>query len=189
MNAHLRSHLILIVGTLVLCCGVYPLAVWGFAQAIAPGSASGSLVFGPDGAPVGSALIAQEFKGEAYLHPRPSAAGYNGGASSGSNLGANNPKLRERVESQLAAEYPATPSVPADAVTASGSGLDPHLTLRTALAQAPRIAAARGRSVPEISSILTGHSFTPLAGLNGEPLVNVFLTNLALDAATGEVRR
>lgn len=182
MNAHLRSHLILIGGTLVLCCGVYPLAVWGFAQSVAPASANGSLVFGPDGAPVGSALIAQEFKGEAYLHSRPSAAGYNGGASSGSNYGANNPKLRERVESQLAAEYPATPSVPADAVTASGSGLDPHLTPRSALAQAPRLATARRRSLAEIASLLTESSFVPLSGLNGEPLVNVLEANRLMDA-------
>ena len=113
------------------------------------------------------------------MWPRPSAVGYNAAGSGGSNLGASNPKLRERVAEQL---KDTTGPVPADAVTASGSGLDPHLTLAAAKQQVGRVAAARGRPETEVTAMLDGLAFTPLAGLAGEPLVNVLEVNLSLDA-------
>lgn len=180
MFAHLRSHLMLLVGSLALCCVAYPLAIWGFARTVAPTSASGGLVTRADGKG-GAMLIAQEFKDAKYFHPRPSAAGYNGAASSGSNFGANNPKLRERVEGQLKDDFPGRATVPADAVTTSGSGLDPHLTLAAAKLQVPRVAAARGQTPAEIEKVMTDAAFTPLSGLAGEPLVNVLEVNLSLD--------
>ena len=185
MLAHLRSHLLLLAGSLVLCCVAYPLLIWGFAHAVAPASAAGGIVTRSDGKG-GALLIAQEFKADKYFRPRPSAAGFNAAASSGSNLSANNPKLRERVEGQLKDDFAGESGVPADAVTASGSGsgLDPHLTLATAKLQVGRVAAARGKSVADIQAVLTAMAFTPLLGLAGEPLVNVLAVNLELDSPT-----
>ena len=180
MLAHLRSHLLLLVGSLALCCVAYPLLIWGFARAVAPASAAGGLVTGPDGKG-GALLIAQEFKDAKYFRPRPSAAGFNAAASSGSNLSANNPKLRERVEGQLKDDFAGESSVPAAAVTTSGSGLDPHLTLAAAKLQVARVAAARSKTVADIEAVLTAKAFTPLLGLAGEPLVNVLAVNLELD--------
>jgi potassium-transporting ATPase KdpC subunit len=180
MIAHLRSHLLLLAGSLVLCCVAYPLVIWGFAQTVAPASASGGLVTRADGRG-GAMMIAQEFKDARYFHPRPSAAGFNGAASSGSNFGANNPKLRERVEGQLKDDFAGQANVPADAVTASGSGLDPHLTLASARLQVARVAEARGKTPAEIEKVLADMAFTPLSGLAGEQLVNVLEVNLRMD--------
>ena len=180
MFAELRSHLLLVGLSLFLCCGVYPAALLLFGHTLAPAAAAGSLVAGPGGEPVGSRLIAQEFKSAKYLQPRPSAVGYNAAGSGGSNFAASNPKLRERVAEQLKGE---TGTVPADAVTASGSGLDPHLTLAAAKLQAGRVAAARGRQPGEVTAVLDELAFTPLAGLAGEPLVNVLEANLRLDTS------
>ncbi len=179
MFAELRSHLLLVGLSLGLCCGVYPAALLLFAQTV-PSAAAGSLVAGPAGSPVGSRLLAQEFKSPKYLWPRPSGVGYNATGSGGSNLAASNPKLRERVAEQM---KDATGPVPADAVTASGSGLDPHLTLAAAKQQVGRVAAARGRPEAEVTATLDALAFTPLAGLAGELLVNVLEVNLALDAS------
>lgn len=183
--SHLRANLYLIGLTLLLCGVAYPLSILAVGQGLFPTTANGSIVTGPGGEPVGSVLIAQDFQRPEYIHPRPSAAGYNGAASSGSNLGANNPKLRQRVAEQVGKEYPDADreAVPADAVTASGSGLDPHLTLRAARRQLDRVAAARGKPVGEIDRVLTASSSTPLGGLAGEPLVNVLEANRELDQA------
>jgi K+-transporting ATPase ATPase C chain len=179
MTSHLRSHLCVLVGTLVLCCGVYPLVVWAVAQSVTPGTANGSLVIGNDGQPVGSSLIAQEFKGDGYFHSRPSAAGFNAAASSASNFGANNPKFRERVEEQLKGEFAGKSNIPADMVTTSGSGLDPHISLAGARVQMERIAKARNRSANEIETVLNELASSPPFG--GEPIVNVLLLNRELD--------
>src|SRR5215207_10385599 len=143
MTAHLRANLVLFGLTVATCAVLYPLAVLAVGQTLFPTTANGSLVAGSDGRPVGSRLVAQEFTGDEWFHPRPSACGYNAAASAGSNLGTSNPKLRERVAADLRA-YPTNRAVPADAVTASGSGLDPHITLRAARAQVGRVVAARG---------------------------------------------
>ena len=179
MFAEVRSHLLLVGLSLFLCCGVYPAALLLFGRVVAPAAAAGSLTAGPGGEPVGSRLLAQEFKSPKYIQPRPSAAGYNAAGSGGSNLAASNPKLRERVAEQL--KDTAGP-VPADAVTASGSGLDPHLSLAAARQQAGRVAAARGTDPGQVTAVLDGLAFTPVAGLAGEPLVNVLEANLELDA-------
>lgn len=259
---HVRTNLLLLALSLAVCCVAYPLVLWGVGQGVFPTRANGSLMAksadGTDPA-VGSRQIAQPFAGDEYFRPRPSAVSYNAAAAGGSNWGANNPKLRDRVAQQLgpvirykkgsasagtgteartpqqdieawhaadpdrakvlAAEYPTAAArpdapvaaayfdmwlqdpanrqkvadlepVPADMVTASGAGLDPHVTLRNALSvyQLDRVAASRtppgGDAATvrgDIAGLVRAHSFTPLSGLLGEPLVNVLELNLALD--------
>ncbi|CAN5557819.1 potassium-transporting ATPase subunit KdpC [soil metagenome] len=188
MTAHLRSNLLLLGLTVLICSVLYPLAVLAVGQGLFPSRANGSVILGLDGKPVGSRLIAQEFKGDEWFQPRPSAVGYTANASGGSNLGANNPKLRERVEETLKARTEKA-VVPADAVTASGSGLDPHITLNNARGQLDRVAAAwaakKGLDPAQIRStvevLLQEMTFEPLAGIaGGESLVNVFEVNLKL---------
>lgn len=191
MNVHLRANLVLLGLTLLFCSVLYPLAVLVFGQTFFPFQAGGSLI-GVDGKParpgeaVGSRLIAQGFAGAEYFHPRPSAASYDGAASGGSNWSASNPKLRDRVAQMLDPVGPEL--VPADAVTASGSGLDPHITLRNARRQLDRVVAAwvsKTGSDPDqirsaVEGILDRHAFPPLGGLVGEPILNVLEVNLAL---------
>lgn len=247
----LRTNLLLLGLTLAVCGGAYPLALWAVGRVVFPGNASGSLLTatGPDGTDrvVGSSRIAQRFTGDEYFWPRPSAADYNAAAAGGSNWGANNPKLRDRVARQLgpivryrtgsasagAGPEPCTPQqdveawyaasppaprtdtplaaaffdawlqdpanrskvadlepVPADMVTTSGGGLDPHITLRNALSvyQLDRVAAKRaptggdaGAVREQVAELVKGQSFTPLSGLVGEPLVNVLELNVELD--------
>ena len=181
MFSHIRAQCVLLFGSLLLCSVLYPALVLAIGQGVFPHSANGSLIDGPDGKPVGSRLIAQEFKGERCFHPRPSAALYKADASSGSNFGASNPKLRARVEEQLKAEYDGQADVAIDAVTASGSGLDPHLTVRSAGIQAARVAASRGIDPARVKELIARQSRAPLSGLAGEPLVNVLELNLMLD--------
>lgn len=178
-----------IVATLffTLLLGVaYPLAVTGIAKLAFPAQAEGSLVR-KDGKVVGSALIAQGFARPEYLHPRPSAAGANGydaTASGGSNLGPLNPDLAKKVKAAadgIRTEGPG--AIPADAVTASGSGLDPDVSPANAARQAPRIAAARGAPVSAVRKVIAEHTEGPGLGIFGQPHVNVLKTNLALDAA------
>jgi len=167
----------------------YPLAVTGIAQAAFPGQANGSLVRDAGGRVVGSALIGQPFAGATYLHPRPSAAGdgYDAAASSGSNLGPLNTDLAGRVaESAKAIRAEDGPGlIPADAVTTSGSGLDPDVSPAYARLQAARIARARGVSVQQVQSIIDSQTQGAFLGFIGQPRVNVLLTNRALDARFG----
>lgn len=189
MMKHLRANLLLLGLTAVVCSVLYPLAVLAVGQGLFPSRASGDIVAGLDGKPVGARLVAQEFKGDEWFQPRPSAAGYKGAGSGGSNWGANNPKLRERVEETLKTR-PEKASVPSDAVTASGSGLDPHITLKNARGQLDRVvtAWAAKQSIDTaqirgtVEAVLNEAAFEPLAGLaGGEPLVNVLEVNLGLD--------
>lgn len=252
---HLRANAVLIGLTLLLCGAAYPLGLWAFGRAAFPNTAGGSLITAkaPDGTErvVGSRLVAQPFTGDAYFWPRPSAVDYNAAAAGGSNWGANNPKLRDRVARQLGpiirykrgsasagtGPEPRTPQqdigawvaakpdlaaavptaapvaaahfdawlqdpgnrarvadlepVPADMVTASGAGVDPHITLRNALSvyQLDRVAAKRtpaGGDAAGVRDAIAGMArkaaSTPLSGLVGEPLVNVLELNRELDA-------
>lgn len=172
--------------TLLLGVG-YPLLVTGIAQLAFPAEANGSLVRDKAGQVVGSRLLAQGFGRPEYLHPRPSAAGadgYDAAASSGSNLGPLNPALAERIGKDAAAlRAEAGAPIPADALTTSGSGLDPHVSPDNARRQAARIAAARGVALAEVERVIAAHVEGPTLGFLGQPRVNVLETNLALDAA------
>lgn len=189
MLGHIRPALtmaILFTGVLGVA---YPLTVTGVAQAAFPALANGSLVTGDKGQVVGSAFVGQSFTGEAYLHPRPSAAGdgYDASASSGSNLGPLNEDLAKRVTetaSALKAENAAEP-IPADAVTTSASGLDPHVSPQYAAFQIPRIAKARGVGEAQVREVIDKHIEGRTLGVLGQPRVNVLLANRALDARFG----
>ena len=244
MTKNLRASLLLFALTLLICSVLYPAVLLAFGQTLFPNKANGSLVARTDGTAVGSTQIAQAFTKDEYFWPRPSAASYNAAAAGGSNWGASNPKLRDRVAQQLGpiirykrgsasagtGPEPRTPQqdveawfaagpdrgaaahanffdmwlqdpanrskvadlepVPADMVTASGGGLDPHITLRNALSvyQLDRVAAKRtprgGNDLQvrsDIAELARRQSFAPLSGLVGEPLVNVLKLNVELD--------
>ena len=167
----------------------YPLAVTGVAQAAFPDQANGSLVRDKTGQVVGSALIGQNFAAPGYLHPRPSAAGggYDASASSGSNLGPLNPDLIARVKTDADALRAGTGAtvIPADAVTTSASGLDPHISPAYAELQIARIASARGVGEAQVREVIRQHEEDRTFGVLGQPRVNVLLTNMALDARFG----
>lgn len=179
-----------VLGTLVLAvvaCGIYPLLVWGIAQGLFPDKANGSLVTS-HGRVIGSELIAQGFTGRQYFHSRPSSAGtgYDPMSSGGSNLGPLSKRLVDTV-GQRAAKYrsenglkPGDP-VPADAVTSSGSGLDPHISVENALLQARRVAESRNLSKTYVRNKIAEHTEGRDLGIFGEPRVNVLMLNLDLD--------
>ena len=189
MVNQLRPAVVMMALFTLLLGLAYPLAVTGIAQAVFPDQAEGSLVRDAAGQVVGSALIGQPFAGAAYLHPRPSAAGkgYDAAASSGSNLGPLNPDLTARVgESARAIRAENGPGIiPADAVTTSGSGLDPDVSPAYARLQAARIARARGVPVQQVQSIIEAHIEGAFLGFIGQPHVNVLMTNRALDVRFG----
>jgi K+-transporting ATPase ATPase C chain len=171
--------------TLLLGVG-YPLVVTGIGQLAFPAQAGGSLVRNAQGQVIGSLLIAQDFTTPQYLHPRPSAAGadgYDASGSSGSNLGPLNPDLAKRVSDGASAWRAENGGVaPADAVTTSGSGLDPDISPANAQGQAARIAAARSLPVAAVRQVIAAHTQGRWLGVFGQPRVNVLQTNLALDA-------
>ena len=184
MRGAVASTLILAI----VCCGLYPLAVWGIAQVAFPRQANGSLIVAKDGTVRGSDLLGQNFTAAKYFHPRPSAAGngYDAANSSGSNLGPTSQKLtdaiKERITTYRAANgLKGTDPVPADAVTASGSGLDPHISRRNAELQAPRVAKARNLGADKVRALIKQNTDAADLGILGETGVNVLKLNLALD--------
>jgi len=191
MRAELRPAIVLTVLFTVLTGGLYPLAVTAVARVVFPEQAAGSLVHRQDGSVVGSRLVGQGFTGDRYFHPRPSAAGtdgYDATASGGSNLGAIDKRLIDRISTATAAlreENPGKP-VPVDLVTTSGSGLDPDITPAAAWFQVPRIARARGLEVAQVGAIVDRLTTDRQWGFFGERRVNVLALNLALDAPAGQ---
>jgi potassium-transporting ATPase KdpC subunit len=182
------------VVTLLLCGLLYPALVTLLARVLFPGQAAGSLVADERGRTVGSALIAQRFDRPEYLRPRPSAAGEKGWdatASGGSNLGPTSRKLRDRARAEIARLHRENPGargpVPDELVTASGSGLDPHLSPAAALWQVPRVARARGVAEERVRALVEARVEGPDLGLLGEPRINVLLVNLALDRQFGRM--
>lgn len=188
MLRELRAACVVLLG-LTLTTGVaYPLVVTGFAQAVFPHQANGSLIE-VEGRVVGSELLGQSFTGDRYFHGRPSATSpvpYAGLGGAGSNLGPTNPALiaavRQRVDLARAERHDPSKAVPVDLVTTSGSGLDPHVSPAAALWQIPRVAKARGLAENEVKTVVERQIERPTLGLFGSPRVNVLRLNLALDA-------
>lgn len=185
----IRSAVMATIVLALVCCGLYPLVVFGIAQVAFPDKANGSLIVEKDGTIRGSKLLGQQFAGQKYFHPRPSVAGngYDAANSSGSNLGPTSQKLHDAVKDRIAA-YRATnglketDAMPADAVTASGGGLDPHISLRNAELQTARVAKARTLSGDKVRALIRQNTDGPDLGFLGEPGVNVLKLNLALDS-------
>jgi K+-transporting ATPase ATPase C chain len=189
---HLAPAIRATVVTLALTGLIYPLAMTGLAQVLFHRQAEGSLVADTSGKIVGSELLAQGFSGAGYFHPRPSAAGekgYDPLASGGSNLGPTSKKLHDQAATALEKLQQQNPDAPGPApvelVTASGSGLDPHLSPRAAAWQAPRVARARGVSVDRVLALVDEYTEGRELGLLGEPRVNVLELNLAVDRRFG----
>jgi potassium-transporting ATPase KdpC subunit len=187
MGAHVRPALLLLLLLSVLTGLIYPAVVTGIAQLVFPSQATGSLIV-KDGKPVGSALIGQPFDDPKYFWGRPSATApfpYNAGASSGSNLGPLNPALHDAVKGRVEALREADPGntapVPVDLVTASGSGLDPHISPAAALYQVGRVAKARKLDEAVVRRLIEQHTEGRQLGFLGERRVNVLRLNLALD--------
>jgi len=186
--SELRSAVLVTLLLAVVCCGLYPLVVFGIGQALFHDQANGSLIADTNGIVRGSRLLGQKFSADKYFHSRPSAAGngYDATSSGGSNLGPTSKKLADAI-AQNVADYRSqnglatNAPVPADAVTASASGLDPHISLENAVLQAPRVAKARGLSEEQVRDLIHHNCDKADLGFFGEPGVNVLMLNLALD--------
>jgi K+-transporting ATPase ATPase C chain len=185
MRRQIVAGVLMLLVFTVLTGIVYPFAVTGVAQVLFKSRADGSLVY-INGAPVGSALIGQEFTEAKYFHPRPSAPGYSSGVSGASNAGPTNQAFLDEVGKRIAGYrtenglWP-TQMVPVDAVTASGSGLDPEISVANADLQAPRVAKARGMTTARVLTVIKRYTDGRGLGFLGEPGVNVLAVNLALD--------
>ncbi len=174
----------------IFCCGIYPLLVFGIGETFFREKANGSLIVDSSGTVRGSTLLGQNFRGEKYFHPRPSAAGANGydaSSSGGSNLGPTSQKLHDAIQARVESYRQenglnSSVAVPADAVTASGSGLDPHISLRNASLQILRVAHARGWEESRVTSLVQSNLDSASWHFFGESGVNVLKLNLALDA-------
>lgn len=188
----LRGAIMATIVLAIVCCGIYPLVVFGISQALFRDKANGSLIVDSSGTVRGSRLLGQQFTSEKYFHPRPSAAGngYDASNSGASNLGPTSSNLLASITQRLS-DYRTENNlatnavVPADAVTASASGLDPHISLSNAGLQAPRVAKARNLSVDKVLELVRSNTDAPDLGIFGDPGVNVLKLNLALDNLSG----
>jgi potassium-transporting ATPase KdpC subunit len=186
--SEIRGAVMATIVLAVVCCGLYPLVVFGIGQMLFRHEANGSLIVDKQGIVRGSELLGQNFSGEKYFHPRPSSAGqgYDAANSSGSNLGPTSQKLHDAIKERIEAYrkengLKETEPVPADAVTASGSGLDPHISVRNAELQVARVAKARSMDAEKLRALIRAHTDSPDLGVLGEPGANVLKLNLALD--------
>jgi len=184
----IRTTVVLTLVLLVICCVIYPVFVFGAGQLFFPQKADGSLVLEASGKPIASMLLGQTFSADRYFVPRPSAAGtgYDSTSSGGSNFGATSQALHDAVKQRVADYRKAnnllqTQLVPGDAVTASGSGLDPHISIKNALLQLPRVARARAMSEDALKKLVDQYTDGRDFGILGEPGVNIIKLNLALD--------
>jgi K+-transporting ATPase ATPase C chain len=184
----IKTSVLATIVFVIVLCGLYPLVIYGAAQLFFPDKANGSLIEGKDRKLVGSELLGQMFTGEKYFHPRPSAAGtgYDATSSGGTNLGPTSQKLIDSVKSaveQFRKENHLGPEVliPADAVTSSGSGLDPHISPANAQLQIARVAQARGMDSAKVGTLVDKYTDHRQFGILGDPGVNVLKLNLALD--------
>jgi K+-transporting ATPase ATPase C chain len=184
----LKTSIIATVVLLLISCVFYPLIIFGVGQAAFPHKANGSLVLDDNGKPIASTLLGQTFSADKYFNPRPSAAGqgYDSTSSGGSNYGATSQALHDAVKQRVADYRKAnglsdTQLVPGDAVTASGSGLDPHISVKNALLQVPRVAKARSMSEDDLKKLVEQCTDGRDFGILGEPGVNVVKLNLTLD--------
>jgi K+-transporting ATPase ATPase C chain len=173
---------------LIVCCAIYPVFVFGAGQLLFPDKADGSIVYDAGGKPIASTLLGQQFSADKYFNPRPSSAGngYDSTQSGGSNLGALSQTLHDNVKQRVADYRKAnnlsdTQLVPADAVTASGSGLDPHISVKNALLQLPRVAKARSMTEAGLKALMQKCTDGPDFGILGDAGVNIVKLNLALD--------
>jgi len=185
----LRSAIMATIVLAVVCCGLYPLVVYGIAQFAFPRQANGSLIVAKDKTVRGSELLGQSFTEARYFHPRPSAAGngYDAANSGGSNLGPTSQKLNDLIKERITAYRTENglseqTEIPADAVTASGSGLDPHISVRNAELQLARVSKARNLNETKVGELIAQNTDQPSLGFLGETGVNVLRLNLALDS-------
>ena len=178
----LLASIRLVVATMLVCVAGYTTVIWGIGQVLAPSTAQGSLIKAPSGKVVGSHLIAQNFTEAKYFWPRPSAVDYNAAAAGGSNKSPTSTDLTKRAEETIP-HYGATTEnpLPPELASASGSGLDPNISVNAAMYQAKRVSEARDLPLPEVETIINQHAFSPGAFLTPDRLVNVLELNLALD--------
>ena len=193
MKEHLLISIRITVVLLVITCGIYPLAVWAIGQTVFRHNANGSLIV-RDGKVIGSEIIGQNFAGERFFHPRPSNAGsdgYDGTASGGTNYGPTSKKLLDSISDRVNKYTDVKPAdgIPADAVTASESGLDPHISPENAASQSARVARANGLTQSQVDDMIRKRTEGRFLGIYGEPRVNVLLLNLDIMQNHGEADR
>ena len=189
MLRELKQGILFTAVTIVLIGGAYNTVIWAIARAEFASQAEGSLIRRADGTIVGSRLIAQQFTRPEYFQPRPSGVDYNAASTGGTNYGPSNPDHLKAVHARLDAitrREGVTPrQVPSEMVTASGSGMDPHIPPGAAALQAPRVASARGVSIDRVQALIHAHTEPPTFGFLGRARVNVLELNLAVDEALG----